>query len=120
MPQWGQGYAWTGDSASRGCKDTGHGRRGWSQALAWTVGQHGTLNPGWSQSQALAWRCESEKRVLCPGSGSHARLWAGTDTEPWGRVGVSVPGHGVWTTGQQGVLCLVWEGQDRLPAGRRC
>lgn len=85
MPWWGQGYSWTGDSASRGCKDIGHGRRGWSQALAWTVGQLGTLNPGWSQSQALAWKCESEKRILCPGSGRHARLWAEKGTEPWGR-----------------------------------
>lgn len=29
----------------------------------------------------------------------HARLWAGEGTEPW--IGVSVPSHGMETTGQQ-------------------
>lgn len=39
--------------------------------------------------------------------------------ECWG-WGDSVQGPGVKTTGQQGGLCLRWEGRDRLPACIGC
>lgn len=58
------------------------------------------------------------KGYCVPGQGSMPGSGQGRALNPGQRV--SVPGAGVETTGQQRVLCLRWESQDSLPAGRGC